>query len=100
MSPARQAAPTTLTLSAMFFVQLAETAAEAERLRAAIAARYGLAPHDAAGHPLLLGGTVGELRERLAERVARLDWATWCSSARRRRFSRGSEPRCSPACAD
>src|SRR5262245_45674224 len=34
--------------SAMFFVQLAEMAAEAERLRAVIAARYGLAPHDAA----------------------------------------------------
>jgi len=37
-------------LSAMFFVQLAETAAEAERLRAVIAACYGLAPHDAADH--------------------------------------------------
>ena len=54
-------------------MQLAETAAQAERLRAAIAARYGLAPHDAADHPLFLVGTVGELRERLAERVARLD---------------------------
>ena len=46
--------PATLTLSAMFFVQLAETAAEAERLWAVIAARYGLAPHDAADHPLFL----------------------------------------------
>src|SRR5262249_57802013 len=42
--------PTTLTLSAMFFVQLAETSAEAERLRAVLAACYGLAPHDAADH--------------------------------------------------
>jgi hypothetical protein len=39
--------------------ELAETAAEAERLRAAIAARYRLAPHDAADHPLFLVGTGG-----------------------------------------
>jgi len=55
----------------MFFVQLAETAAEAERLRAVLAARYGLAPHDAADHHSSWSAG-GELRERLAARVARL----------------------------
>src|SRR5262249_37001565 len=46
-------------LSAMFFVQLAETAAEAERLRAVIAACYGLAPARCGGPPLFLVGVPG-----------------------------------------
>src|SRR5262249_747721 len=49
--------PATLTFSGMFFVQLAETAAEAERLRGAVAARYGLAQAEVADFPLLLIGT-------------------------------------------
>jgi probable F420-dependent oxidoreductase len=65
--------PATLTFSGMFFVQLAETAAEAERLRGAVAARYELAQAEVADFPLFLIGTPAELRERLAERVARLD---------------------------
>lgn len=65
--------PTSLTLSAMFFVQVAETEVEASGLLAQIAARYGLTSREAERFPLALVGTPPQLRERLAERIAQLD---------------------------
>ncbi len=64
--------PASLTLSAIFFVQLAETEAEARTLSDAVAARYGLGPGEAERFPLTLVGTPAQLRERLAERIAEL----------------------------
>jgi probable F420-dependent oxidoreductase len=66
-------APESLVLSAMFFVQIAENAAETQRLVDAIAARYRLTSAEAERFPLALVGTVAQLRERLAERIAALD---------------------------
>jgi probable F420-dependent oxidoreductase len=66
-------APRTLTLSALFFVQMAETEAEAQVLLEGVAARYGLARREAERFPLALVGTATQLRERLAERIALLD---------------------------
>jgi alkanesulfonate monooxygenase SsuD/methylene tetrahydromethanopterin reductase-like flavin-dependent oxidoreductase (luciferase family) len=65
--------PGEITLAGMFFVQLAETPAESRTLLAALAARYDLAPDEAARFPLVLIGTPAELRERLAERIALLE---------------------------
>jgi len=65
--------PAGLTLSAMFFVQLADGEAEARQLLDAVAARYRLAPREAEHFPLALVGTAAQLRERLAERIALLD---------------------------
>jgi probable F420-dependent oxidoreductase len=64
--------PAALTLSAIFFVQPAETEAEAGRLLDAVAVRYGLDRATAEDFPLALIGTAAQLRERLAERVALL----------------------------
>ena len=65
--------PASLTLSAMFFVQMAETEEEARTLRAAVARRYRLSPDEVDRFPLALVGTAAQLRERLAERIALLD---------------------------
>ena len=65
--------PATLTLSAMFFVQIAENDTAVRALVDGIAARYGLDARSAEQFPLVLVGTVSQLRERLAERIARLD---------------------------
>jgi probable F420-dependent oxidoreductase len=65
--------PATLTLSAMFFVQIAENAAGVRALVDAVAARYGLDARAAEEFPLMLLGTPAQLRERLAERIARLE---------------------------
>jgi len=58
---------------AMFFVQLAESDGEARELTRTVASRYGLSVADAERFPLTLIGTPAQLRERLAERIARLD---------------------------
>jgi probable F420-dependent oxidoreductase len=60
-------------LSAIFFVQLADTATEAARLVDATAQRYGMSRAGAERFPLMLIGTVDRLREMLAERIALLD---------------------------
>jgi probable F420-dependent oxidoreductase len=65
--------PADVTLSAIFFVQIAEDESEADRLTAAIATRYGLTPREAEHFPLMLAGTPAQLRERLAERITLLD---------------------------
>jgi len=65
--------PPGLTLSAMFFVHVADTEAEAVRLLEGVAARYGLEVGEAERFPLALVGTPRQLRERLAERIALLD---------------------------
>ncbi len=65
--------PASLVLSAMFFVQLAESDGEARELTGTVASRYGLSVADAERFPLTLIGTPAQLRERLAERIARLD---------------------------
>ncbi|HZP41544.1 MAG TPA: LLM class flavin-dependent oxidoreductase [Candidatus Binatia bacterium] len=64
--------PATVALSAIFFVQLAETAREAAALLDALAARYGFDRAAAERFPLALVGTASQLRERLAERIERL----------------------------
>jgi len=64
--------PAALTLSAMFFVQPAETEAETRALIETIAARYRLDAPAAERFPLVLVGTPAQLRERLAERIATL----------------------------
>jgi probable F420-dependent oxidoreductase len=64
--------PETLSVSAMFFVQLAESAAAARAQVDAIAARYGIDSRAAEEFPLVLVGTASQLRERLAERIALL----------------------------
>jgi probable F420-dependent oxidoreductase len=66
-------APGDPTLSAIFFVQLADDERGARRLTDAVAARYGMTAHDAERFPLVLVGTPAQLRERLAERIALLD---------------------------
>jgi probable F420-dependent oxidoreductase len=60
-------------VSAMTFVRLTDTPAEAETELAAIAARYGLSPDAAAGCPLFLVGTPAALRTTLAGRIRELD---------------------------
>jgi len=65
--------PSGLTLSAMFFVQLAETSDETARLLDGVAARYGMSRHEAEGFALALIGTSGQLAERLEARIAALD---------------------------
>jgi probable F420-dependent oxidoreductase len=65
--------PAAVTLSAMFFVQPAETEAEAGALLDGLAARYGLERAATERFPLVLVGTPAQLRERLAERIALLD---------------------------
>ncbi len=65
--------PAALTLSAMFFVQIAESEAEVPVLIGGVAARYGLDARAAEDFPLMLIGTPSHLRERLAERIALLD---------------------------
>ncbi len=65
--------PDALTLSAIFFVRLAESASEARALLDGVAARYGLPAADAERFPLVLVGTPARLREQLAERIALLD---------------------------
>jgi probable F420-dependent oxidoreductase len=64
--------PAALTLSAIFFVQLAEKEDETRRLLAGIASRYGFDAAEAERLPLMLVGTPAQLRERLAERIADL----------------------------
>jgi probable F420-dependent oxidoreductase len=64
--------PAALSLSAMFFVQLAASDAETRGLVDDIAARYRLAPAEAERIPLFVIGTPPQLRERIAERVALL----------------------------
>jgi probable F420-dependent oxidoreductase len=64
--------PATLSLSAMFFVQIASSEAESRTLVDGIAARYRLTPAEAERFPLALIGTPAQLRERLAERIALL----------------------------
>jgi len=64
--------PSTLTMSAIFFVQLAESERETGALLDALAARYGFDRAAAERFPLALVGTEGQLRERLAERIDRL----------------------------
>jgi probable F420-dependent oxidoreductase len=65
--------PASVTLSAMFFVQIAESDAEARTLVGSVAARYGLDAREAEQFPLVLIGTASRLREQLAERIALLD---------------------------
>jgi len=65
--------PSSIVLSAMFFVQLASSEAEARELTRTVAARYGLAAAEAERFPLMLIGTASQLLERLAERIALLD---------------------------
>ena len=65
-----------VALSAIFFVQLADSDAEARALAGAVAARYGFSPAEAERFPLTLIGTAPALRERLAERIALLDLDT------------------------
>ena len=65
--------PATLTLSAMFFVQIAEDETAVRALVDGIAVRYGLDARAAEDFPLALIGTASRLRERLAERIALLD---------------------------
>ncbi len=65
--------PTTLTLSGLFFVQIANSAADAAQLLDAVGARYGFDRAGAERFPLMLIGTPTQLRERLAERIAELD---------------------------
>ena len=65
--------PSSVALSAMFFVQLASSEAEARELTRTVAARYGMVEAEAERFPLMLIGTVSQLRERLAERIALLD---------------------------
>lgn len=65
--------PRAITLAGMFFVQLAETVAESRTLLGELAARYDLSTGDAERFPLALVGTPAEIRERLEERIARLD---------------------------
>ena len=64
--------PATLSLSAMFFVQIASSEAESRTLVDGIATRYRLTPAEAERFPLALIGTPAQLRERLAERIALL----------------------------
>jgi probable F420-dependent oxidoreductase len=65
--------PGSLTVSAIFFVQLAETEAEAQGFVDALASRYQLSRAEAERFPLALVGTSTQLRERLAERIAALN---------------------------
>jgi len=65
--------PSAPTLSAMFFVQIADDERQTRRFVEAIAARYGLDLAEAERFPLMVGGTTVQLRERLAERIAHLD---------------------------
>jgi alkanesulfonate monooxygenase SsuD/methylene tetrahydromethanopterin reductase-like flavin-dependent oxidoreductase (luciferase family) len=65
--------PAEITLSAIFFVQIAVDDREAKRLTDGIAARYGLSAAEAERFPLMLIGTAAQLRERLAERIRLLD---------------------------
>jgi probable F420-dependent oxidoreductase len=62
--------PAAISLSAMFFVQIADSEAETRALVDAVATRYGLTPAEAERIPLFLMGTPAQLRERLAERIA------------------------------
>jgi len=65
--------PNALTLSAIFFVQLAASEAKAAELLDAVGARYRLDRAAAERFPLVLVGTPAQLRERLAERIAILE---------------------------
>src|SRR5262245_13692837 len=65
--------PAEITLSAIFFVQIAADEREAKEFTDGIAARYGLSPAEAERFPLMLVGTPPQLRERLAERIRLLD---------------------------
>ena len=65
--------PQRVTLSAMFFVQIADSGAATHALVDAVAARYQLTPAEAERFPLTLIGTPTQLCERLAERIAHLD---------------------------
>jgi len=64
--------PATLSLSAMFFVQIAGSEAESRALVDGVATRYRLTPVQAEHFPLALLGTPAQLSERLAERIALL----------------------------
>ncbi len=64
--------PAALSLSAMFFVQIAASEADCRALVDGIATRYRLEPAAAERVPLFLIGTPAQLRERLAERIALL----------------------------
>lgn len=65
--------PASVTLSALFFVQLAASEPAAGALLDGVATRYGLNRAEAERFPLALIGTPAQLRERLAERIALLD---------------------------
>jgi probable F420-dependent oxidoreductase len=65
--------PTSLVLSAIFFVDVAATPAQAISLLGDVAARYRLTPRQAEDFPLTLIGTAAQLRERLAERIQCLE---------------------------
>ncbi len=65
--------PASVALSAIFFVQIADSDADTRRLVGAVAGRYGLSHAEAARFPLMLIGTPAVLREQLAERVELLD---------------------------
>src|SRR5262249_46638933 len=65
--------PSEVTLSAIFFVQIAQDERETKRLTDGIAARYGLGAAEAERFPLMLIGTPPQLRERLTERLRVLD---------------------------
>jgi len=65
--------PAAVTLSAIFFVRVVDSASAARTLLDGVAARYGLSPADAERFPLMLIGTAQRLREQLAERIALLD---------------------------
>jgi alkanesulfonate monooxygenase SsuD/methylene tetrahydromethanopterin reductase-like flavin-dependent oxidoreductase (luciferase family) len=62
--------PASLTLSALFFVQIADSEGDARGLLEGLAGRYRLTLAEAERFPLGLIGTPAGLRERLAERVS------------------------------
>jgi probable F420-dependent oxidoreductase len=65
--------PSTVVLSAMFFVHATASAAETRTIVDGVAARYRLTAAEAERFPLVVAGTAAELRERIAERIALLD---------------------------
>jgi probable F420-dependent oxidoreductase len=65
--------PASLTLSAIFFVQLTEDPQVTRQAHEAIAARYKLSLPDAERFPLMFAGTPTDLGERIAERLHALD---------------------------
>jgi probable F420-dependent oxidoreductase len=61
--------PALLSLSAMFFVQIAASETQTHTLVDGVAARYRLTFAEAERMPLFVMGTPAQLRERLAERI-------------------------------